>query len=434
MSNTDFDRTLDEIDNCTTIKQAHNAIWKSFLGKKCTGKGCNVLKIALLNAPCHGFGDVIFAQKLAKYIKNWYGVSAKIFTTLVDAHVKLGEDPKNLVKPINMKVSQCRQFSKLDFGGEAKTKYDLYLVAPLVANYSPDIKTITRSFKYATKSNVFFFSEYNASLKEDYTFPTGVGGNRLGLMMVKPPSVKKLAGLRNPYSLIYIASEDHIPRAVPCYMGFMEMIVKKYQKNKKLDVVVPSWIAENLKYDKRSSKQLIKKIGKYFPRIIIKDKDGSSELTDTKIGNVFTVRGDVLPVDNKKMFALMKYSLPDILLTGDQSLTDALSCCWNKNIFYQIASWKESLGRELAKELPNKFLKSKKTSCGTLKAVKYNSNYRAFVNKWDFRKLGRPRLDAVVLAALAKHNNKDFEELDVIINKSRTLNSLRKKIDENFYE
>jgi hypothetical protein len=433
MFNKDFDRTLDEIDDCRTIKQARNAMWKSFVGKKCTRNCGSVLKIALLNAPCHGFGDVIFAQKLAKYIKKWYGVTAKIFTTLSDAHVKLGEDPRNLVKPINMKINQCRQFSKLDFGEAANTKYDLYLVAPLVANYSPDIKTVTKSFKYATKSNVFFFSEYNASLQEDYTFPTGVGGDRLGLMMVKPPSVKKLAGLRNPYTLIYIASEDHISRAVPCYMGFMEMIAKKYCKHKKLDVVVPLWIVENLNNNK-SGQQLIKKINKYYPCIVIKDKDGSHDLTDTKIGNVFTVRGDILPVDNKKMFSLMKYSLADILLTGDQSLTDALSCCWDKNIFYQIAEWKESLGKELAKELPNKFLKSKKTSCGTLKAVKYKSNYRAFVNKWDFRKLGRPRLDAVILSSLAKRKSKDFEELDNIINNSRTLNSLRKKIEKNYYE
>jgi len=431
MSNKDFDRILDEIDNCKTIKQARNAIWKSFVGKKCTRKCGNVVKIALLNAPCHGFGDVIFAQKLAKYIKKWYGVSVKIFTTLPDAHVKLGEDPRNLVAPVKMKINQCRQFSKLDFGEAANTKYDLYLVAPLVANYNPDVSTVTKSFKYATKSNVFFFSEYNASLREDYTFPTGVGGDRLGLMMVKPPSVKKLAGLRNPYSLIYIASEDHISRTVPCYMGFMEMIAKKYRKHKKLDVVVPLWIVHNLN-NKKSAQQLIKKINKYYTRIVIKDKDGSDDLTDTQTGNVFTIRGDILPVDNKKMFALMKYSLSDILLTGDQSLTDALSCCWNKNIFYQIAEWKESLGKELAKELPNKFLKSKKTSCGTLKAINYNSNYRVFVNKWDFRKLGRPRMDAIMLASLAKHKNKDFEELDDMINNTRTLNSLRKKIDEKF--
>jgi hypothetical protein len=33
---------------------------------------------------------------------------------------------------------------------------------------------------------------------------------------------------------------------------------------------------------------------------------------------------------------------------------------------------------------------------------------------------------------LAKHKNKDFEELDDMINNTRTLNSLRKKIDEKF--
>ena len=34
----------------------------------------------------------------------------------------------------------------------------------------------------------------------------------------------------------------------------------------------------------------------------------------------------------------MKDSVEDILVTGDQSLTDVLSCCKsNKNVWYQIA-------------------------------------------------------------------------------------------------
>ena len=92
----------------------------------------------------------------------------------------------------------------------------------------------------------------------------------------------------------------------------------------------------------------------------------------------------------------MENSVNDILVTGDQSITDALSCCSTKNIFYQIAPWKQTFGRNLAKYMPNQYLKSCKTSCGTLKAIKYNSNYNKFVKDWDFRKLAKPKMDAII--------------------------------------
>ena len=123
---------------------------------------------------------------------------------------------------------------------------------------------------------------------------------------------------------------------------------------------------------------------------------------NSRTGNTLTLRLDVLPVNNKRMFSLMKYSLDDILLTGDQSITDCLSCCSKKNIFYQIASWKEGFAKELAKEMPNAYLKSKKTSCGSLKAISYRSNYSKFVKKWDFRILAKPKLDAIMMYAVNK--------------------------------
>lgn len=428
MSKSDFDITLNKLNHCKTLEQTINVIWKTFMGKKCSTKCGKDLKIAVLNAPCYGFGDVIFAQKLTKYLKEWYGSTIHIFTTLPDAHIQLGEDPNNLIKTVGtMKSTQCRTFNTLNFGGYEDDQYDLYFVAPLVANFSPNIKSIVKKFKYANNTNVFFFSEYNAPIRENYAFPTGVGGKRMGLLLVKPPKIaKKMAILKNPYALIYIASEDHIPRANYCYMEFMKMVTKKYStKYKKLDIVVPEWITTNL--IDGTYKKLIKNVSKYYPHIVLKTKQNIQHVTD-KHTKTLTIRGDVLPVDNKTMFSLMKHSIKDILLTGDQSITDALSCCSTKNIFYQIAGWKENFGRELAKELPNKYLNKKTTSCGTIAAIKYISNYQNFVNKWDFRKLARPKLDAIVLGANAIRKNNKYEELTQLILKARSINSLKKKI------
>ena len=131
----------------------------------------------------------------------------------------------------------------------------------------------------------------------------------------------------------------------------------------------------------------------------------------------------------------MKYSLKDILLTGDQSITDALSCCTNKNIFYQIAEWKESLGKQLGKMLPNKYLLSKKTSCGTIKAIKYNSNYQQFLKKYDFRKISKNKLNGILnLAVLLKEDKESSNIVKKYIyntKKSRKIKTLLNKMNKN---
>ena len=49
-------------------------------------------------------------------------------------------------------------------------------------------------------------------------------------------------------------------------------------------------------------------------------------LFDTeKDKNTFILRGDILPKPRAEFISLIKYSLPDVLLTGDQSVTDGIS-------------------------------------------------------------------------------------------------------------
>ena len=133
------------------------------------------------------------------------------------------------------------------------------------------------------------------------------------------------------------------------------------------------------------------------------------------------------------MLNLIKYSVDDILLTGDQSITDGLSCCADKNIFYQIAEWKESLGKQLGKMLPNKYLLSKKTSCGTIKAIKYNSDYRKFLQRYDFRKISKNKLNGIFnLMVMLKQNNKQSYMLKKYMYntiKSRKIKTLLNKME-----
>jgi Neuraminidase (sialidase) len=115
-------------------------------------------------------------------------------------------------------------------------------------------------------------------------------------------------------------------------------------------------------------------------------------------------------------------------LTGDQSITDALSCCSTKNIFYQIAPWKKDFAKNLATYMPNIFLKSVKTSCGTLKALKYKSNYFNFVKNNDFRLIGKTKLDAILLSSISMKHNADISDLVSLVNKTPNIKILKSKI------
>ena len=176
-------------------------------------------------------------------------------------------------------------------------------------------------------------------------------------------------------------------------------------------------------------KDILKRIKKYYPNVYIKTKDSEDIISEGEGKNQLTFRVDILPVPYKEIQGIMEHSLKDILLTGDQSITDALSCCSDKNIFYQIAPWKEDFGYNLSKELPNKYLENVKTSCGTMNALKYKSNYKKFIRNWDFETLAKTKMDAIILAANFRKENKEItEDLEDIFDHTKSLTKLKTKI------
>jgi hypothetical protein len=415
---TEYTKTVNFILNTKKCNNLKDLIWMSFMGQK--HKQTSKLKIALLNAPCYGFGDVIFAQKLKQYLLQWYDCSVKIFTTLPDYHKKLGEKSINLIPAVINRENQCRRFTNLTFNGEEKKKFDLYLVAPLVQEYEPELSKIKNTFKYANKYNTFFFSEYNSGIIRNFDFATGIGKGRYGLLLTQVNPSARI--IKNPYAFMYIASGDHIPNSKKCYSSFLNMIVNKY-KYKIFEIVAPNWIIQQI----LSAEYDCDKILQIYKTIIVVTKH-NRHVIHRGSGRTIIFRGDIFPVANSDMLSLMKYSVRDILVTGDQSMTDVLSCCADKNMFYQIAPWKASLGRQLGKKLPNEFLLRKKTSCGSLTAIKYNSDYKNFIKTWDFRKLAKPKLDAICMSICAIKNDHRFLDLQVKINSKRKLTTLKQSL------
>lgn len=430
--NFDINKVISTIYDSRSIKDAReNLLTEFYRGRKLHKNNYTKrVRVALINIPCGGFGDIIFAQKISKYLLEWYGIQAEIFTTYPEAHIKLGENPKNIIKSIGSTERECSSIADANFGKKSDKYFDLYFVAPLQSNFEPEKDQVIENFKYAHGSNIFFFSEYNTSEK-NFQFPTGIGGNRYGLLLTKPPRVKKYPGLKNPYSLIYIAPNHQIQGATNCYLSFIEMVcAKNYSKIPKLDIIVPTWIIADLKH---GISRLEKVVYPYYSEIIVKTGDDSVQhiLEDRSRAKILTIRGDILPVNNIDMISLIKFSQRDILLTGDQSITDALSCCVKKNIFYQIADWKRGFAKELSKELPNKYLKTNRTSCGTLQAIKYSSNYREFISEWDFRILARPKMDAIIRLSVASQRSKKIDSIAVILENSKSIKGVRKSIDND---
>ena len=136
----------------------------------------------------------------------------------------------------------------------------------------------------------------------------------------------------------------------------------------------------------------------------------------------------------------MKDSVNDILVTGDQSLTDIISCCKsNKTVWYQIAPWKKGLADQLSKYF--KYFKTYKTSCGTLKAINLNLkvNWKDFMKKYDFRVNGKRITDSIIISNYymkkgKKEDKELFKVLLELINKSRRKDIILKKFNKWFYD
>jgi hypothetical protein len=430
-----IDRAVEYILELRKIDKAKNAVWEAYreLDVRCGPRCGEGLKILLLNTPCWGFGDIIFGMKIATYLRKWYGAKVTIATTHFDKFVDLGEPRENLVR-LSGKSNfvECRRFAKLRLGRDIPVQ-DLIFVAPVQASYDGSIPDVKKLVGYATIFNTFFFSEYNDSSWKALDFPTGIGGKNLGILLSKPEDIPKgrVKGLSRAYAMAYLADFESVPGAEKCFMSFLTMVAKKYKsRHAKFDVVVPPWVTRNIGEFEDEIEDVITED---YPTVEIMTKVNGKvvkkRLFKGEGNKVLTIRGDVLPCSNRTMLQLMVHSVDDILLTGDQSISDVLSCCPNKNIFYQIAEWKEGFGKQLAKHLPNKFLLKKKTACGSLQAIRYKSSYGKFLKKWNFSVIGKPRLDAVILAAKARKDSALVREFERVVGKSRTLGSLKDAVD-----
>jgi hypothetical protein len=375
------------------------------------------ISILILNIPTYGFGDVIFAQKLKNYLLEWYDfVKVKIATTYYDTFLKIGENEEDLIKLERDQYSFLPNIALHEIAENDKLQnFDLIFVAPLSNAENPDEyyhEDLRRIIPYSNKSNTFIFSEYNDKLTKDITFQTGIGDGRLGMLFTSlskemydiNKGSKMLDNIylkKDNYAVCYIAPT--VKDAKTCYISFLNMISKKYVNNK-FDVVIPENLANKILKDVEENKEIFENIHKNYSKIILVKNDSVTEFESESYSNSnkLVLRADILPLKYDMMIMLMIHSVNDILVTGDQSLTDVLSCCPDKNIWYQIAPWKTNFAHALSENIPNEYYQSIFTSCGVDNQI--NIKYQKFIINHDFRKLAKPKLNQIFNMTVQRKN------------------------------
>lgn len=407
--------------------------------KKTDTKG---LRIGLFNIPCGGFGDVIVCQTFSEYLRDWYSnATITICTTTPEKFKSLGINVnKGFTTLISKADEECAEFDQVKFKGK-KPVFDMMIIVPII-NKTFQIKRFQKLVPYATVFNSFPMSEYNG-LFYPYTFPIGVGTENLGIFLTNP-KLKRHNFIKGPYALVYIQpSPQWGIHSRYCFLAYMEMISKKYsQKHRNFSLVIPEWIEEELFYNPQFKSEFKKNVHKYYPKVKIipsgkvEEKESEEVLFDecerTKgenKTNVLTIRCDILPKPRPEFMSIIKYSVEDVLLTGDQSITDAFSCCSNKRIWYQIAPWKEDFAYNMSKEIPDVNFKTFKSSCGTLKSLHSKTDYKPFLKEYDFRIKGKKRTDAVIQSIL-HYKDPLIQEYMKIVQSSRYIDTVLAKFNK----
>lgn len=389
----------EQIDDSSTVVDLYHAPHRAFAKviKNPPHTHSNV-NVAVISAPCHGFGDVIFATKFARYLK--YGLSSKsggytnnvsIITPTTDMFEKLGVNDIKLVH-LGGNKTQCRRLRNYNRPKNLK-KFDLIFIAPLTIDFKIDYSDVKGLLKESTPFNTLFLSEYQDDTHQMFDFPTGIDCGRYGLLFDGAKPNKKLKKLgRTPYILGYLAEGVGYRN---CLLDFARMTIAKYSDNTKLQLVLPRWAVDQLGTS-RTFKQFVKE---YYPNVTLITDEKIDILESEDSSRRLLLRGDIFPVPREDMLSLIKYSENDILMTGDQSITDAIDCCSKKTIWYQTVPWKRGFASALAVALPQKYLKKSSTSCGTLAAVEWHAPKSNFKGKYDFRKLAKRKLNGLFILA-----------------------------------
>jgi hypothetical protein len=404
------------------------------------------VKVAIICAACNGFGDYVYALKIYNYMKKWYGISPVIFTN--NPKYFLDNGIRNLygIKIPGKEAGECTDIRltkiySVDKNGkflkrvDLLYRFDIMAICPFIdTDFTPSHKVIQKLFPYANRFNSLLFSTYNVSNPKLFDFPTGLGDGYLGLLLSDTKPTKRNTKLKYPYIMVHISSHDSVD-VTKCFSNFIKLMCKKYSnKHRILDIVTPRAVLEDKERINKLKNYIIN--NGYYDDVVIIESIGSSKVSSKVSGKILRLRFDILPLPYNKYISLFDHCLPDVLLTGNQSITDVISCCKYYNVYYQIMPWESSFARNLNNILkpPGDYLRKMSTSCG-LEKMNISQKSRLIVVKrdWDFRILARGKLDSIIYNIKSIQNNELIKSFVDIVNNSRKKSSVLSKFKQRFF-
>lgn len=423
------DEILDRLKSIKSYDDVYKVPRSIFMGTKLSKVP---LKIAFVVNSCFGFGDVIFTYKLLLLFKKWYNVSPIVFTTKPELFVNIGVPKKQLVR---LAVPGEPLDETCDWLVEAMVPYhfdtvrkrykadlDCVFVTPWVGNNDTvDVKALQGIFPNANRFNTFVFSAYNRVAKnEGSPFDFDLGLNELGLLYYRQECGKR--PIKNPYVISYVSDVE--VDGLGCLEKFVKRVIKKYSGvHDKLEILVPKSITQDNRLDK-----LVRFIEKYDYQVLVSQSKAETKQAHTKRGRYILFRADISGVPYRKYLDYICNALPDILVTGNQSVSDILACCPKFNIFYQIMPWEKKFAKELGKLTGVKDLGVGSKSCGHTG----QTELKGIHTKHDFEKKGKMYVDAVLKSVLEAKTDVFLKEFQEAVHKSRKVSTLIKKISRGF--
>jgi len=304
------------------------------------------MKIVILNAPCNGFGDVVYAYKLYAMLKKTYDVI--LFTTRKKDFTMLTNDTneihsfvtKNGTEITNAK-SQCRRFSNIRVPAKLSkslNENDIYINAPLQTDFIPSVYDISVMLSFKVK-NVLIMTEYNHP-ENDHRDVLSIGAGEAGLIYPNMLIPEKYENGNFKFTIAYAADNETQALNFQLHEYF-----KSFKKTKTLLEVHCNPIVYNW-YKKNTSRRV---------KNVRLDED------EDKGENVVLVGGK-FPIPYLQMLSAWKNCSGNLFCTGDQSVSDAIYYNYNKNkIYYQVMGWKLDLALGIKKEWKNARLRGTKT-------------------------------------------------------------------------
>ena len=437
------------------------------------------LKVAFVVYPEGGHGDIVLALKLVNYLKRFEFIAISVFVSAEygDAARRFFTDIPVNVLPVTSRFDESLSRDTqaelkgydLYFYLTLGQFYTIYLWFDQFNNENPGFFNVATVSEYNVNAQEIIDGGYHTdslrteveknkrpSLTDFYvqfskliTFPLGIGD----LTFVNPKShevyrrpydgliITPLAtpplpfsepwprcpafgipGKDFPFAMAYVDTKSEIRSGWKCVSNFVAGVTRNFYAKPPccqghrcrgpLQFIVPS-------PDDPSSLSVLfaslhEKLGSEFPFAFCKNEDDAFALQKDANFKVI-LNFQVLPLPFEDMQRCIYYSINDILVTGDQSISDVLSCCPSKTIYYQTNSWKTNFASQLGHVLHLPHLVPDKddasSTCvplGLDKTTKRPKDIRHLIDEWSFDKRAGLGVQGLLQGTILRAHHEPF--------------------------